>query len=454
MIPYDENMEMKGEYLIFIDAGKANEDDAFDFKCYQKAMFYPYERARFTVEQEAWSEEGPITKANFKAVLIPSKSISQEQRVKVFKIMMDEITRATDSCAELYGHASMSKLIKSLFLAMIGSWGTVDLVNFKVTESTHKEDATGKITVMRELSEGFFRFGSETKMISNTSMLPFHLQCLHWEQMQLTKAFMLLNRIPQSIYYKSIEYHNHKFTVERLNCAPAPFKTRLAQLKPKSTIELHGVKVDAIYVTCRPEDKPYLTEITKYKYTDGTPMFQLEHHKFKQKEKVCITAPKCVRRIVSKEAHDSNYMSGPVSTEKKLDIRVTWIKDPKFIYKRKWEIEMEESGVGRGESDDYQQRMAIKAVGNGGCYGEGPGGAGKSYTIKLITDILIEKKYKVYGVAMTHVAVNNINHCFPDGANTIQHFILNKIPKIKRDIANGNKVAMILDEASMIQPPF
>ena len=183
-------------------------------------------------------------------------------------------------------------------------------------------------------------------------------------------------------------------------------------------------------------------------------MFQLEHHKFKQNEKVCITAPKCVRRIVSKEAHDSNYMSGPVSTEKKLDINVTWIKNPKFIYKRNWEIEMEESGVGRGESDDYQQRMAIKAVGNGGCYGEGPGGAGKSYTIKLITDILIEKKYKVYGVAMTHVAVNNINHCFPDGANTIQHFILNKIPKIKRDIANGNKVAMVVDEASMIQPHF
>ena len=68
MIPYDENMEMKGEYLIFIDAGKANGDDAFDFMCYQKAMFYPYERARFIVEQEAWSEEGPITKAELQLI--------------------------------------------------------------------------------------------------------------------------------------------------------------------------------------------------------------------------------------------------------------------------------------------------------------------------------------------------------------------------------------------------
>ena len=66
---------------------------------------------------------------------------------------------------------------------------------------------------------------------------------------------------------------------------------------------------------------------------------------------------------------------------------------------------------------------------------------------------MLEKKYNVYGVAFTHIAVSNITPYFPlettGGAMTITHFLLNKIPQIKRTISKGGKVALILDEASM-----
>ena len=88
---------------------------------------------------------------------------------------------------------------------------------------------------------------------------------------------------------------------------------------------------------------------------------------------------------------------------------------------------------------------------NHGCYGNGKGGAGKSWTIEIIVDELTQKKYLVCGAAFTHVAVSNITHCFPNSVNTITHFLLNKIPQIKRAIAEGKKVALVLDEASMIQ---
>ena len=66
----------------------------------------------------------------------------------------------------------------------------------------------------------------------------------------------------------------------------------------------------------------------------------------------------------------------------------------------------------------------------------------------------IEQEYIVHIVAFTHTAVSNISHCSPNGANTIQHFILSIIPKIKRDVASGKKIALVIDEASMIPMHF
>ncbi len=130
------------------------------------------------------------------------------------------------------------------------------------------------------------------------------------------------------------------------------------------------------------------------------------------------------------------------------------MNNPKFIYKRIWDIETEPEGKGRGADDTYQERMAELAISNGGCYGNGAGGSGKSKTIEIIVEKLTIAKNYIYGCSFTHIAVANISQCLPEGAHTIQHFLLNKIPRIKRAIAKGHKVAIILDESSMIPMHF
>ena len=96
LIPYDEYIEMRGEYQILIDAGQGIAESKFDFVNYQKAMLYPYERAKFIIENEVFSEQGQITKDHFKAILIPSESIDKEQRNKVINTMLDEIKHAIE----------------------------------------------------------------------------------------------------------------------------------------------------------------------------------------------------------------------------------------------------------------------------------------------------------------------------------------------------------------------
>ncbi len=98
------------------------------------------------------------------------------------------------------------------------------------------------------------------------------------------------------------------------------------------------------------------------------------------------------------------------------------MNNPKFIYKGIWDIETEAEGKGRGADDLYQERMAELEISNGGCYGNGAGGSGKSKTIEIIVEKLTIAKHYIYGCSFTHIAVANISQCFPKGAHTIQHF--------------------------------
>ena len=196
-------------------------------------------------------------------------------------------------------------------------------------------------------------------------------------------------------------------------------------------------------------------------------MYQIEEYKnntkynevSKQYEKIKFTAPSCPMRIIRHEPRVSVHKSGPVSNEKISDIDVPWLINPKFIYKRIWEIIAEEEGLGRQGNQlsvsygrklnfdvgggSYQKIVAHKAVLNHGCYGNSKGGAGKSWTIQIIVDELTQKKYLVFGAAFTHVAVSNITHCFPNGACTITHFLLNKIPQIKEQLPKTKNDGLI-----------
>ena len=57
-------------------------------------------------------------------------------------------------------------------------------------------------------------------------------------------------------------------------------------------------------------------------------------------------------------------------------------------------------------------------------------------------------------MAFTYIAVSNITDAFPGGAHTITHFLLNKIPQIKRLVAKKIPVAIIIDESSMVPIHF
>ena len=193
-----------------------------------------------------------------------------------------------------------------------------------------------------------------------------------------------------------------------------------------------------IYITCSQADEEYLQDVIgNYKYDDDTPMYQLEHHKRKNDSKVDIIAPKCKSRIVSKDAHETDYKSGPVSSETKFNINVSWLKNPKFIHKRVWKIITESEGfsdrnklnfsytknkINLNLGDPFQKDVAKKSCENKGSLSIGAGGTGKSYTLELIVKMKIEQEYIVHIIAFTHAAVSNINHCSPNGANTIQHF--------------------------------
>ena len=80
----------------------------------------------------------------------------------------------------------------------VGKWGTQHQISYNAIESTHCDDLDGLVTIRRHIDGNLYRFGSETEVVTNTNMFPIHLQCLHFEQMQLARAYMLINKIPVS----------------------------------------------------------------------------------------------------------------------------------------------------------------------------------------------------------------------------------------------------------------
>ena len=68
--------------------------------------------------------------------------------------------------------------------------GTQHRISFNAIESTHEGDCDGLVTIQRHIEGSLYRFGSETEIVSNTNMYPFHLQCLNFEHMQLAKTYI------------------------------------------------------------------------------------------------------------------------------------------------------------------------------------------------------------------------------------------------------------------------
>jgi hypothetical protein len=221
--PYHEEQNMKG-VQIFIDAGPGDKHDMLNLFHYQKPMWCPYERAMFILQNCASSENGLITRDDFKLMIVPSETISREERVHVFDIMKTQINRAVDiidkprideqkrTGARPWFMSENFK--KTIFLALIGSWGTQHRISFNAIESTHADDLDGLVTIRRHLGGNVYRFGSETEIVSNTNMYPFHLQCLHFEQMQLAKAYMLINTIPVAPINKKCKLNDQE-TIEK-----------------------------------------------------------------------------------------------------------------------------------------------------------------------------------------------------------------------------------------------
>jgi hypothetical protein len=100
---------------------------------------------------------------------------------------------------------------------MIGKWGTQHLISFSGIESTNPGDCNGIVTVHRHIEDSLYRFGSEKEIVNNTNMYPFHLQCLHFEHMQLAKVYMLLMRIPYEISINVIRQQHFGINPHSLN---------------------------------------------------------------------------------------------------------------------------------------------------------------------------------------------------------------------------------------------
>jgi hypothetical protein len=195
-------------------------------------------------------------------------------------------------------------------------------------------------------------------------------------------------------------------------------------------------------------------DTNKYKQEKGTDIYQVETFKDEDDEDLKVPCPSCEKRVIKHDPIVPPWNTGNVSKEVKITMDAYWLSNPKFIYKRIWKVETELEGLGRGVDDLYQEQMAQAAILNGVCYGNGAGGSGKSNMIEFIVATLTTNKHFVYGCSFTHIAVANISQCFPKGAHTIQHLLLNKIQQIKRAIAKGHKVSLILDESSMIPMHF
>ena len=162
-------------------------------------------------------------------MIVPSVIIPKTDRVEILTKMKNVIKTGT---------FENSKLNKGIFLAMIGKWGTKHLINFNGIESSNPGDVNGIVTVHRHIEDSLYRFGSEKEIVNNTNMYPFHIQCLHFEHMQLSKLFMLLNRIP---YTPPFKFNVRRY--QRIN--PNSFKQRLGKYKSNERqITIHGCKVD------------------------------------------------------------------------------------------------------------------------------------------------------------------------------------------------------------------
>ena len=89
-------------------------------------------------------------------------------------------------------------------------------MSYKAIEFIHAEDFDGLITMRRHIEGNLYIFGGETEAVTNSTMIPFHLQSLRWEQMQLAKAYMLINTIPASPINKKRKLNDQETIAKKL----------------------------------------------------------------------------------------------------------------------------------------------------------------------------------------------------------------------------------------------
>ena len=392
--------------FAYVDAGPHKSvtslTDLMHYCFYEGPGWYEKERFFNALEMEVVNGAGNlISKDHIVCVFSASFCVPKDTFEKLYGYMNDVLASALNDEIHpksewIYSDEQKEAFVKSAILAMQGSWMTQHKYIYTVCDSTHSEDARGKLVSYRDLGgfNGLMRLASRTEILSNRTMGLIGLKALNSEKMFLGRSAWLLGTIPR--------------------------------------VKLCGAIVDCILV--KEVDKQELTDtIAKLRHSDGTPICRVKSEK---------DAPKCRLRqspaYLKESVWTPNYTEDVDMIEKfNSDTYGDWYSNPRFRYERHWEIVVEEEGIGTCDEDDtFQMEWARKAVHNRGALILGPGGSGKSKMARDIKALFEKEKFIVETCAFTHTAAANL-----DGETIMKELHQNE--KSKRRV-------FIVDEASMI----
>ena len=394
--------------FAYVDAGPPKSVstliDLMHFCFYGGPGWYDKERFLTATSMEAKNAAGDrICEDHIVCVFTASSSAPKDSFAKIYGDMNDVLLHVLEDEVHpesewVYTKEHKDQFVKSAILAMQGSWLTQHKYLYNICDSTHTEDAKGKLVSYRDLGgfDGLLRLASRTEILSNRTMGLIGLKTLNSEHMFLGKVAWLLSTIPR--------------------------------------VKLCGAIVDCIIV--KDGDAKELEEkVARLRHYDGMPISRIKsqkdapHNRLFQKpvylkESVWTPNYTCDEDIDLIEKFNSNTYG-------------SWYSNPRFKYERHWDVVIEEEGIGScDEYDIFQMEWAEKVVKNRGAIILGAGGSGKSRMARYIKAIFEKEGFVVETCAFTHTAAANL-----DGETILKE--LHKNAKSKRRV-------FIVDEASMV----
>ena len=405
--------------FIFVDAGPPDTTDYAHYAAHQGPRWYTRELAQWLLDAKTQNGSGEVITADrhFIASFTATDYVEPDRLRAMYQGMEAAVMGALDGksadgfslegCdAKTIADEAHKKqaFLKSICLAMQGSWLTQHTYSWKCVGTTHRDDVPRQVHTFRALPghQGVCRYMVQAETMSNRTMYFFGLYALSREHLLVCMAIRMTRQV---------------------GCA------------------IHGILVDGVLIKGAETAKKHLEkEARRLKRPNGTELFRVK--KDWDYKIVTKDAPDCSphTRQCSALCHASAWRPSDFTADNEqlwsrfgADVNRegfalgSWLYEPRFLFERHWRTLEEEEGIGSKGADDAFQEEAARAVSqNGRGLVTGRGGVGKSHHLTLLKKGFVAAKFWVDVVAFTHVQSASV-----DG-DTVLHDIYQNLLRKRR----------------------